>query len=91
MPQTVQEIPEAILNGSLSMHSFKLKDQKKTLLPPDELAALEARFRDRHAAAVEKARLILRRETGVTSRAQAAKVLNDAFAENCRELLKLVK
>ena len=91
VPQTVQEIPEAILNGSLSMHSFKLKDQNKTLLPPDELAALEARFRDRHAAAVEKARLILRRETGVTARAQAAKVLNDAFAENCRELLKLVK
>ena len=91
VPQCVQELPEAILNGSLSKYSFDLKDKKLPLLEPDGFAALEKRLRDRHAAAVEKARQILRYEKSLSARARAAEILNDAFAANCRELLAVIK
>ena len=42
-------------------------------------------------AAVEKARQILRYEKSLSARARAAKILNDAFAANCRELLAVIK
>ena len=91
VPQSVQDIPEAILNGSVSKYSFELKDKKLPLLPPEKFAALEKRLRDRHCAAVEKARLILRQSAAPDARSQAAKLLNDAFAANCRELLTVIK
>ena len=91
VPQSVQDIPEAILNGSLSRYSFELKDKKMPLLEADEFAALEKRLRDRHAAAVEKARMLLRHGKNSSARTDAARILNDAFAANCRELLTLIR
>ena len=91
VPLTVQEIPEVLLDGSFSMRSFELKDKKLPLLEPDKLAALEASMRARHAQAVEKSRLVLRCESDITARENAAKILNDAFTENCKAMFDAVK
>ena len=88
VPMTLQEIPEEILDGSYSMRSFKLMDKKQPLLPADKLAELEKRLYARHAAAVEKVRKLLRTGTKHSVKADAAKILNDAFAENFKDIQK---
>ena len=93
VPMTLRNIPEKILDGSYSMHSFKLMDDKKPLLPAAELAALEKRLSARHDAAVEKARVILRTSTSTNPTAQdlAAQVLNKAFEENFNDISNTLK
>ncbi len=93
VPMTLRNIPEKILDGSYSMHSFKLMDEKKPLLPAAELAALEKRLYARHDAAVEKARIILRTSTSTDPTAQnmATAVLNKAFEENFNEIICTLK
>ena len=66
-------------------------DKKQPLLPADKLAVLEKRLYERHQAAVEKVRVLLRTSTGHTVKDDAAKILNDAFAENFKDLQASVK
>ena len=80
-----------ICNGKYSMRSFELMDKKQPLLPADKLAALEKRLYERHAAAVEKARVLLRTSTKHTVKTDVAKILNDTFAENFKDLEDTVK
>ena len=91
MPMTLKEIPEEILDGSLSMRSFELMDKRQPLLSADKLAVLEKRLYDRHAAAIEKARKLLRTSKSHTVQADVAKILNDTFAENFKDLQASVK
>ena len=91
VPMTLKEIPEEILDGSLSMRSFELMDKKQPLLPADKLAALEKRLYERHAAAVEKARTLLRTSTKHTVKTDVAKILNEAFSENFKDLQETVR
>ena len=93
VPLTVRNIPEAILNGSYSEYCSKRWKENKPLLPAEELAALEKRLYQRHAEAVEKARVILRTETSTSPSAQekAAAVLNSAFEENFNEMKNVLK
>ncbi|MBE6402185.1 MAG: hypothetical protein E7039_00495 [Lentisphaerae bacterium] len=91
VPITLREIPETILDGTFSMRSFDLMDKKQPLLPADKLAVLEKRLYERHQAAVEKVRVLLRTSTGHTVKDDAAKILNDAFAENFKDLQASVK
>ena len=91
VPMTLREIPEEILNGSYSSRSFELMDKKAPLLPVDKVAALEKELYARHEAAVEKARKLLRTSTLYTAQSDAAKILNDAFAENFRAIENAVK
>ena len=86
VPMTLKEIPEEILDGSLSMRSFELMDKKLPLLPADKLAVLEKRLYDRHSAAIEKARKLLRTGKSHTVQVDVAKILNDTFAENFKDL-----
>ena len=91
IPLTVREIPEEILNGSYSHRSFDLMAKKSPILPEDKLAELEKRVYARHQAAVEKSRVLLRTSTKHTVQADVAKILNDAFAENFKDLEATVK
>ena len=91
VPMTLQEIPEDICNSKYSMRSFELMDKKEPLLPADKLAALEKRLYERHAAAMEKARTMLRTSKLHTVKTDVAKILNDAFAENFKDLETVVK
>ena len=91
VPMCLQNIPEEISNGAYSTRSFNLMDKKQPLLPADKLAALEKRLYERHAAAVEKARTLLRTSTKHTLQADVAKILNDAFAENFKDLQSTVE
>ena len=86
VPLTLKEIPEEICNGSYSMRSFALADKKQPILPADKLAVLEKRLYGRHAAAIEKARKLLRTSKSHTVQADVAKILNDTFAENFKDL-----
>ena len=86
VPMCLQNVPEEICNGSYSMRSFVLMDKNQPLLPADKLAALEKRLYDRHEAAVEKARVLLRTSTKHTVKTDVAKILNDAFEENFKDL-----
>ena len=91
VPLCVRNIPVMILDGSFSTYSFDLKDQKKPFLPPEELAALEKKLYARHAAAQEKARMILRTSRKYTTWDEAAKLLNDAFEQNVRDIQAAMK
>ena len=91
VPLTLKEIPEEICNGSYSMRSFALADKKQPILPADKLAVLEKRLYGRHAAAIEKARKLLRTSKSHTVQADVAKILNDTFAENFKDLQASVK
>ena len=91
VPLCVRNIPVMILDGSFSTYSFDLKDQKKPFLPPEELAALEKRLYARHAAAMEKARVILRSSRKYTTWDEAAKLLNDAFEQNVQDIQAAMK
>jgi len=91
VPMSLQNIPETILDGSYSMRSFELMDKKQPFLPADKLAVLEKRLYARHAAAVEKARTLLRTSAQHTVKTDVAKILNDAFAENFKDLQASVK
>ena len=91
VPMTLQNIPEEILDGSLSTRSFELMDKKLPLLPADKLAALENRLYNRHAVALEKVRNLLRTSTLHSVKTAAAKILNGAFAENYKDLQESVK
>ena len=91
VPMSLQYIPESILDGSFSMRSFVLMDKNQPLLPADKLAALEKRLYDRHGAAVEKARILLRTSTKHTVKTDVARILNDAFEENFKDLQSSVK
>ena len=91
VPLTLKEIPEEICNGSYSMRSFALADKKQPILPADKLAVLEKRLYDRHSAAIEKARKLLRTSKSHTVQADVAKILNDTFAENFKDLQASVK
>ena len=91
VPMCLQNIPEEISNGAYSTRSFNLMDKKQPLLPADKLAALEKRLYERHAAAVEKARTLLRTSTKHTVKTDVAKILNAAFAENVKDLEATVK
>lgn len=91
VPVTVNEIPEAILNGSYSMRSFELMDRKLPLLPADKLAALEKELYARHGAALEKARTLLRTSTLHTVKSDAAAILNKIFLENYNAIEAAVK
>ena len=91
VPLTLQDVPEEICNGSYSNRSFELMDKKQHLLPADKLAVLEKRLYERHAAAVEKARVLLRTSTSHTVKNDAAKLLNDTFMENFNDLQSSVK
>ena len=73
------------------MRSWELMDKKEPLLPADKLAALEKRLYERHAAAMEKARTMLRTSKLHTVKTDVAKILNDAFAENFKDLETVVK
>ncbi|MBE6402184.1 MAG: hypothetical protein E7039_00490 [Lentisphaerae bacterium] len=91
IPMTLKEVPEEICNGSYSDRSLKLMEKKLPLLPADKLAVLEKRLYERHQAAVEKARVLLRTSTKHTVKDDVAKILNDAFAENFKDLQSSVK
>jgi hypothetical protein len=52
---------------------------------------LEKELYARHEDAVEKARKLLRTSTLHTAQSDAAKILNDAFAENFRAIENAVK
>ena len=91
VPLTVRDIPEAILDGSYSMRSFELMDKKAPIMDAEKLAVLEKRLYDRHAAAVEKARVLLRTSTKHTVQTDVAKILNDAFAENFKDIQENTK
>ena len=91
VPLLLQDVPEDICNGKYSMRSFELMDKKQPLLPADKLAALEKRLYERHAAAVEKARVLLRTSTKHTVKTDVAKILNDTFVENFKDLEDTVK
>ena len=60
-------------------------------MPADKLAVLGKRLYGRHAAAVEKARILLHTSTSHTVKNDAAKLLNDSFMENFNDLLSSVK
>lgn len=90
IPLTVREIPEEILNGSYSHRSFDLMAKKSPILPADKLAELEKRVYARHQAAVEKARVLLRTSTKHTVQTDVAKLLNDAFAENFKDIQSVI-
>ena len=91
VPLTIKDIPQEILDGSFSLKSFALLDKNASLLPPDELAALEMRLYERHAAAIEKARFLLRTGTASNVPNEVANILNQAFAENFQDIRKTVK
>ena len=91
VPLTVKDIPQEILDGSFSLKSFALLDKNASLLPPDELAALEMRLYERHTAAIEKARFLLRTGTASNVPNEVANILNQAFAENFQDIRKTVK
>lgn len=91
VPLTVRDIPEDILNGKFSNRSLALHKDKKPLLPEKELAALEARLRERHAQAVNAARKLLRTSRKHTAYQDAAKILNDAFLANWQDVVAVIK
>ena len=91
VPMTVRNIPAEILDGSYSSRSFALQDKKQVLLPADKLAALEKRLYDRQAAAIEKARILLRTSKKESVQRDVAKILNDTFAENIRDIRETTK
>ncbi len=91
VPVTVLEVPEEIKNGSFSRKSLYLHSKKQPLLPKKELAALEARLRQRHAEAVEKVRKMLRTSRSYSTRQDAAKMLNDAFEANWQDIVAVIK
>lgn len=88
VPVTVMEIPEEIKNGSFSRKSLDLHDKRQPLLPEKELAALEARLRQRHAEAVENARRKMRTSRSCSIREEVIKILNDAFEVNWQDVKK---
>ena len=88
VPLTLREVPEEILDGSYSMHSFALMDRQEPFLPEAELAALEKRLYQRHAEAVEKARALLRTSTSHTVQEDVRTLLNEAFRINFAEIRK---
>lgn len=91
VPVTLQKIPEEILNGSYSKISFDLFAKKQPLLPEKVLASLEKRLYTRHAAAVEKARTLLRTSKNHSVKTDTAKILNAVFEENFRDIQNTVK
>ena len=91
VPMCLQEVPEEICNGTYSNRSFDLMDKKQPLLPADKLAALEKRLYERHAAAVEKARKLLRTSTKHTVKTDVAKILNDVFNENFKDIQESIR
>ena len=91
VPITLTDVPEEICNSSYSNRSFNLMDKKQPLLPADKLAVLEKRLYARQAAAIEKARVLLRTSTLHTVKNDVAKILNDAFLENFKDLQDSVK
>ena len=90
IPLTVREIPEEILNGSYSHRSFDLMAKKSPILPEDKLAELEKRVYNRHREALEKSRVLLRTSTKHTVQTDVAKILNDAFAENFKDIQAVI-
>ena len=91
VPITLTDVPEEICNSSYSNRSFNLMDKKQPLLPADKLAVLEKRLYARQADAIEKARVLLRISTLHTVKNDVAKILNDAFLENFKDLQDSVK
>ena len=91
VPLTLQDVPEKILNGSYSARSLELFNKKQPLLPEKILAELEKRLYGRHAAAMEKARKLLRTGKGHSLRTDVAKILNDTFRENFNDIQNTVK
>lgn len=91
VPVTLQNVPEEILNGSYSKRSFDLFAEKQPLMPENELTALEKRIYARHAEAVEKARSLLRTCKKHTAKTDAAKILNDVFEENFKDIQMTIR
>ena len=78
LPSLLKEIPEALTSGRFSDAVFARRDTG-TELPEAERDALEQKMGERHRAAVEKARAILRAGGG---KEEAAALLTEAFREN---------
>ena len=91
VPLTLQNIPEEILNGSFSKYSFDLFASKKSIMPEKELSALERRTYERHSAAIEKARILLRTRKDHSIKTDVAKILNRAFEDNFNDIRNTVK
>ncbi len=83
---TLSKVPEELCNGSLSNASFELMDKKQPLLPDDELNTLEKKIYERHAAAVDECRKILRTSTVHTTQNDVSAILEKAFKENFEDI-----
>ena len=86
VPVTLSKVPEELCNGSLSNASFELMDKKQPLLPDDELNTLEKKIYERHAAAVDECRKILRTSTVHTTQNDVSAILEKAFKENFEDI-----
>ena len=86
VPFLCSEFPAELTSGKFCDAVFARFKANRELLPQDKLAEFERTLNRRHDAAVEKARAILKKGG---SKAEAGKILSEAFLQNWEDVRKL--
>ena len=86
VPFVLDGIPVELTDDSFSNGVYARSDKKTELLPQDKLAEFERELNKRQEEAVEQARAVLKKGG---SKAEAAKILNEAFRQNWEAVKKL--
>lgn len=86
VPFLCTQFPEELTSGKFSDAVFARFNAGRELLPQDKLAEFEQTLNKRHDEAMEKARAVLKK---AGSKAEAGKILTEAFLLNWEDVRKL--
>lgn len=91
VPITVDKLPDTLLDQTFSAEVYKNHAAKRKIMNDAQRTEIEKQINLIHRTARKKARKILRNDFSCSSRIEARKIMNDAFAKNWQIIKRYTK